>query len=452
MDIAIVTGAETPLGLRIVQHLVRQGCRVHGIGNNFSRVTYADPAFTAHPVDLTDTAAVRQTAADILESEGRLHILVHAVDVTPGAAFAQLPVGNLEAVLNIGLVGPALLTRLVWPNLLRFRGQLIQLLPANKSGRPASAVNALVEGALRRMNGALAEEAREAGGRVTTLILRQNPETDPEADPARASQSRVDPEHVLRTIDYLLDIHAANVPEEITLCPRLAPGAGSALPETAAPLDPYEVVALPPGGYFPPKQEKIPTEKPQVIDRTIPYSDEELEDRIHAAIEDYEARPEERDDKPHKQSGGKPRAERESGGETGKRRRSRRRGGRHRKGGETEAPGGTGGEGSARAHGAPDEPPPTPDAAADREAAPDAGKPSGDGKPNGGGEATEPPASASAPAKKTPKKKSVRKKAAKTKTATKKAAKKAPKKKTAKTAQTQKSPDATQSPGENGGS
>ena len=439
MDIAIVTGAETPLGLRIVQHLVRQGCCVHGIGNNFSRVTYAD------------TGAVRQAAADILEREGRLHVLVHAVDVTPGAAFAQLPVGNLEAVLKIGLVGPALLTRLVWPNLLRFRGQLIQIISANKSGHPSSAVNALVEGALRRMNEALAEDARQAGARVTNLILRQNPEADPDADPPQERQSRIDPEHVLRTIDYLLDVNAANVPEAITLRPRLAPGAEGPLPETAAPLDPYQVVSLPPGEYFPPKQEKIPTEKRQVIDRTIPYSDEELEDRIHAAIEDYEAQPEEPEGggKPRKQTGGQPApAETETGGENGKRRRGRRRGGRNRKrkGGESGAHGEKTGEGSGREGTAPDEPRQSPDPTE-----PEAEKPPAPEPPQGSGDAPEPKATAEPPAKKKAKKKSAKKtaakKSAKKKTATQQSAKKTPKKKAKKAANQKASRKTEDGPG-----
>ena len=58
MDIAIVTGAETPLGLRIIERLIAQGCRVHGIGNNFSQVAFADPQFRAHAIDLTDLDAV----------------------------------------------------------------------------------------------------------------------------------------------------------------------------------------------------------------------------------------------------------------------------------------------------------------------------------------------------------------------------------------------------------
>jgi len=149
MDTAIVTGAETPLGLRIVQTLVQQGCRVHGIGNNFSKVTYADPQFKGHAVDLTDLAAVVSILEQILETEQRLDILIHAIDVTPGTAFDKLPPGNLEAILKIGLLGPVMMTRLALPNLLRFRGQLINVITANKHGHPASAANALIEGGLR---------------------------------------------------------------------------------------------------------------------------------------------------------------------------------------------------------------------------------------------------------------------------------------------------------------
>ena len=46
MDIAIVTGAETPIGLSLIQRLVRQGYRVHGIGNNFSKVTLPTLSFS----------------------------------------------------------------------------------------------------------------------------------------------------------------------------------------------------------------------------------------------------------------------------------------------------------------------------------------------------------------------------------------------------------------------
>ena len=328
MDIAIVTGAETPLGLSLIQRLVRQGYRVHGIGNNFSKVTFADPQFFAHPVDLIDLPGVTKTLEKILEKENSLDLLIHAIDVTPGAAFEKLPVGNLEAILKIGLLGPVMLTRLSLPNLLRFRGQLINVIPANKSGAPASAVNALLEGGLREMNRALFDSARDAGLRVTNLILRQNPE--PDALSVQSSeQTHIDLEDVARVVEHLLDPSFTNVPSEVVLHPRSSAYSDRVLPEVAVPLDPYAEVVLPPTAYCPPEQSKIPTQEKATVDRTIPYTDDEMEDKIAAAIEDFESNPQihERKEKKslqqNKQEGSEP-------GGKNKRRRGRRRGGRSR--------------------------------------------------------------------------------------------------------------------------
>ena len=292
MDIAIVTGAETPLGLRLIEDLIRQGCRVHGIGNNFSNVTFSDPNFVAHAIDLSDLSAVAKTVETILDQEKAIHILIHAIDVTPGAAFEQLPVGNLEAILKVGLLGPVMLTRIVLPNLLRFRGQLINIIPANKSGHTPSAVNALIEGGLQAMNAALFDQARDAGLRVTNLILRQNTVDDDAAFADKHLQTHIDPDHVARTVERLLDPNEPNVPNEITLYPRISAAAQESLPETTLPIDPYTTVVLPPKEYFPPKQEGIATREADRIERTIPYSDEEMEEKIASAIEDFESHPE----------------------------------------------------------------------------------------------------------------------------------------------------------------
>lgn len=292
MDIAIVTGAENPLGLRIVQTLLRQGYRVYGIGNNFAKITFSDPQFRATAIDLTQLESVAKCLTEILDEEQRLHLLVHAIDVTPGTAFDRLPVGNLEALLKIGLLGPVMMTRLALPNLLRFRGQLINVIAGNKTGYPASAANALIEGGLREMNKALFDQCRDSGLRVTNCVLRQNTAlAESHTSDAVLAQSLIHLEDLSRTVEQLIDPKAINIPSEIILLPRLSSGAKEALPETPLPLDPYAAVVLPPKQYCPPAQPKIPTEKPRQIERSIPYTDEELEDKIAAAIEDYEANP-----------------------------------------------------------------------------------------------------------------------------------------------------------------
>lgn len=336
MDIALVTGAETPLGLRIIECLTQQGCRVHGIGNNFSNVTFADPNFVAHAIDLTDLDAVHALTAKILEESQRIDILVHAIDVTPGGAFEKLPIGNLEAILKIGLLGPVMLTRLALPNLLRFRGQLINVIPTNKSGNAPSAINALIEGGLKEMNRAIFDQARDAGLKVTNLLLRQNVDHSAlNITEQQLQQSRIDLEDVARTIEGLLDPHAVNIPSEVTLYPRLSHHAKSEQPQAPEPLDPYTSITLPPKAYCPPEPEPIPTKEPDSIERTIPYTDEEMEDRIAAAIEDFESHrgrtpnKKRRDDKPD----AAPETTEEN---NSKKKKRRRRGGRHKDSDERE--------------------------------------------------------------------------------------------------------------------
>lgn len=294
MDAAIITGADTPLGLEIAKHLVLQGYHVHGIGNNFSNLHWGDDAFTAHAIDLTDMDSVGKTARNILEKENRADLLVHALDVTPGAAFETLPIGNLEAILKVGLLGPVLLTRTFLPNLLRCRGQLIHVIPTNKNGHKQSAINALILGGLREMNLALLDPCRDQGLRVTNIIIHTN-ERHPESAKASAEQlqqSQINPTGVLRSIEELLKPHATNIPSEITIYPQLSPQATKELAEAPLPIDPYKRITLPPKEYYPPKPESIPTQTIEKIQRVIPYSDEEIEERITSAIENFDARPE----------------------------------------------------------------------------------------------------------------------------------------------------------------
>ncbi len=410
MDIAIVTGAETPLGIHLIERLLRQGFRVHGIGNNFSKVTLADEQFRAHAVDLSDLSSVAATMDEILEVEGSLDLLIHAIDVTPGAAFEKLPVGNLEAILKVGLLGPVMMTRLALPNLLRFRGQLINVIPANKAGHPASAVNALLEGGLREMNRAIFDQARDAGLRVTNLILRQNPVPDG-LGVQSGEQTRIDLEDVARALEHLIDPNFVNVPAELVLFPRCSAASEQALPEVALPADPYSEVILPPQAYCPPEQPKIPTQEKVEVERTIPYSDEDMEERIAAAIEDFESKPERRQKKDRKPSANQ--QDSEASGKS-KRRRGRRRGGR----------------GKNREQKAEDTEVPKPDAKKDNskpEKKP-AAKPAPEAPVEETAKKVAKKAAKKAPAKKAPAKKAAKKKAPAKKAAKKKAAKKAAKK------------------------
>jgi hypothetical protein len=196
------------------------------------------------------------------------------------------------------------------------------------------------------MNKALFDQGRDAGLRITNCLLRQNAQlSGAKVGDEAIAQSHINLADVTRTIVQLIDPKAVNVPAEIVLHPRLSATGEEALPAAPLPLDPYAAVVLPPKAYCPPEQPKIPTEEKQQIDRTIPYTDEEMEDKIAAAIEDFEAHPERYDqpDRPpakqkhqgRQQQGGQQQGGQQHQGNSqeegqGNNKRRRRRGGRNR--------------------------------------------------------------------------------------------------------------------------
>jgi NAD(P)-dependent dehydrogenase (short-subunit alcohol dehydrogenase family) len=287
MDIAIVTGAESALGIRIVERLVRQGCRVYGLGNNFSQTTYTHKDFIATAVDITDLKATRDAIEKIVAESGGVHVLVHALDVAPATDFERLGVGNLEALMTIGLMTPVVLTRLLLPNLLQVRGQLLFALSTNKEGASANATAGLMEAGLRRFASELLLRHRDAGLRVSTVLLRHNtaPGNTHAAD--GSVQTRIHPDHAAEAIERMLAEGDPNILGELTLYPRASPAA-LLQPAVPLPIDPYQQIQLPPKHKRPEEPDPIATRKPERPKPVFTISDAELEDRIAEAIEDYE--------------------------------------------------------------------------------------------------------------------------------------------------------------------
>ena len=90
----------------------------------------------------------------------------------------------------------------------------------------------------------------------------------------------------------LIDPNFVNVPAELVLFPRCSAAseqnaARSGLADRCLQCE----VVLPPQEYCPPEQPKIPTQEKVEVERTIPYTDEEMEEKIAAAIEDFESKP-----------------------------------------------------------------------------------------------------------------------------------------------------------------
>ena len=77
MDVAIVTGAASGIGLAISRKLVELGCRGYGLGGNFVNTPYSHEYIIPTPCELTENEAIKEKVEQILAKEGGVFILVN---------------------------------------------------------------------------------------------------------------------------------------------------------------------------------------------------------------------------------------------------------------------------------------------------------------------------------------------------------------------------------------
>ena len=223
MDIAIVTGAATSIGLAISRKLVDLGCRVYGLGGNYAETPYSHDYFIPTPCDLSNTAEVKTKVDAILEREGNIYILVNNAKLYPSRQFLDpINIEEMEMTLKVNLLCPLVLARLALPSLARLGGYIINIAPTNSElarGGPAGAATA---GGLKWMAEALFEECRDTGVKVTTIFPQSNRMLSSQTTPApeKGAQSIIDPESVAEAVRHIISQTDGNIITELVLRPQ----------------------------------------------------------------------------------------------------------------------------------------------------------------------------------------------------------------------------------------
>lgn len=225
--LALVTGASSGIGLSIATLLGEAGWAVHGL----SRRSGAGP-FTPHRCDVTDTAQVAATVAQIA---GRAEI--DAVVLAAGTNLRQRHLDRLqpdgwEEVLHTNLSGAFNVFQAVLPHLRDSQGSAIFIASVSAlwPDRSGPAYQASKAGVLALARAAALEEHRHGvrvscllPGVVDTPLLEKRPEP-PDRDLIRAA---LRPEDVARVCLFLLQLPKHAYIPELTLLPTAlqAPGA-----------------------------------------------------------------------------------------------------------------------------------------------------------------------------------------------------------------------------------
>ena len=223
----LITGAGSGIGAAVAQALHQRGDELWLLVRSEERAHQLSPAFPhAHLLvaDLTDPARLETVVHDaVLPME--LDTLLHIAGVVELNLVAELPVAQIREQVDVNLVAPMVLTRLLLPALRARRG--LVLIANSSAGITASAnwsAYAASKFGIRAFADSLRAEESEHGVRVTTVYpsrtatpmqAKVHEQEGGEYDPSRWIQ----PDTVARSILHVIDLPGDATIPEMTIRP-----------------------------------------------------------------------------------------------------------------------------------------------------------------------------------------------------------------------------------------
>lgn len=285
MDIAIVTGASSSLGLAISKRLIQLGFRVYGLGGDYANCPLNNVNFKPMGCDLADPDAVEASCRQILAKEKGVYVLVHNAKYFGRNAYPEMDNRELEQILRINLLCPLVLSRTLAGSLMNLQGYIIQLGSPYAETTRGGPAGAAASGGLKWMGEVLFQDLRGHGVRVCHISPEPNRGRDPRTvvRPGARLESSIDPDAVAQAVEQILQSPYGNIVTEMIMRP---------LRVSEPAHDP--VVRLP---YPEPKP------VPYTVPREMIEAEEQLEDKDIEKRQ--ERRQRQRTRKPSNQSGSK---------------------------------------------------------------------------------------------------------------------------------------------------
>lgn len=221
MDIAIVTGASSSLGLAISRRLIQLGFRVYGLGGDYTNCDLQNVNFRPVSCDLANPAAVEAAAKQILEKEKGVCLLVNNAKYFGRNPFLGMATEEIETILRVNLLCPLILVRTLAESLKELQGYVIQLGAPHSDTSRGGPAGAAASGGLKWMGEVLFHDLRSHGVRVCHLSPEPNP-VKPKTGQVRKGarpEATIDPEAVAQAVEQMLQSPYGNVITEMILRP-----------------------------------------------------------------------------------------------------------------------------------------------------------------------------------------------------------------------------------------
>lgn len=203
MRTAIVTGANSGIGLATAIHLSKAGFKVYAGVRRPEAADQLDNAIAAESLsiiplalDVRDDASVEAAVANVLGNDGQIDALINNAGIAGGHSVEETPIEFLREIFDTNFFGAVTVIRAVLPSMRRHRtGAIVNV--TSISGRvatPNAGAYCSSKFALEGLSEALAAEVLPFGirvsvvepGTVATSIFKNSAARQPPLDPESA--------------------------------------------------------------------------------------------------------------------------------------------------------------------------------------------------------------------------------------------------------------------------
>jgi short-subunit dehydrogenase len=164
---ALVTGASSGIGRAIAMALAAEGAQIYAVARTWPK---PPASWQLHNADFTLEADVKRLAAEVSKTESPLDLLIHCAGVLEIGAVADFPVAQLDAMYQVNVRAPFLLTQLLLPSLTKSTGQIVFInSSAAVAPNTALAGYSSTKAALKSIADCLRMEVNSSGVRVMSV-------------------------------------------------------------------------------------------------------------------------------------------------------------------------------------------------------------------------------------------------------------------------------------------
>ncbi|MCY4544525.1 MAG: SDR family NAD(P)-dependent oxidoreductase [Gemmatimonadetes bacterium] len=224
MDVALVTGASSGIGLAIAARLVESDYDVYGYARDHGKTSFRHARFKPVECDVTDTRMLLERTGELLKETGGLKVLVNNAGVGFFGPHATMAPGRIERMVRTNLIAPMVLTRAALRHLEASRGYVVNIAStAALNPGPFGAAYGATKAGLHQFGQALFSEVRKSGVRVVTLYpdMTRTPFYDgADFEPGEEPGAHITPECVAGAVAQAVDQREGTVITQIVIRPQ----------------------------------------------------------------------------------------------------------------------------------------------------------------------------------------------------------------------------------------